>query len=237
MYRAYGCSYCSAHCAALGTIWKGDSVFLHKNKQAMADEPSPGVFSAKELAVIRICKKAGKVPCKLNVNDIADMAAVLSAREQESVINILALFGFLNRFMDTIGMTLEMEQIKMGKEHLVESGWKAENVYDPEADVELMEDDKVEAEKRERRKRNEGFFSFIRMLFGAKQEDSVLMEQIPSSFSAVEKRCREVAGFVPYYVTKPIHGNARMALSWAFLLRLNEGSEEVPPQLKQVWIY
>lgn len=56
-------------------------------------------------------------------------------------------------------MTLEMEQIKMGKEHLVESGWKAENVYDPEADVELMEDDKVEAEKRERRKRNEGFFS------------------------------------------------------------------------------
>lgn len=65
----------------------------------MADEPSPDVFSAKELAVIRICKAAGKVPCKLTVDDIADMAAVLSAKEQESVVNVLALFGFLNRFM------------------------------------------------------------------------------------------------------------------------------------------
>lgn len=31
-----------------------------------------------------------------------------------------------------------------------------------------------------------------------------------------------------------LHTNARWAFAWTFLLRLNEGSEEVPVQLKQV---
>lgn len=30
------------------------------------------------------------------------------------------------------------------------------------------------------------------------------------------------------------HSNANEAFAWAFLLRLNEGTEEVPPYLKQV---
>lgn len=42
--RAYGCSYCSAHSATMGTLWKGDSVFLAKNAVAMDPDPSREVL-------------------------------------------------------------------------------------------------------------------------------------------------------------------------------------------------
>ena len=64
--RAYGCGYCAAHCAALGTIWRGDSVYLAKNIKAMAPEPDPAVFSPKELAAINISKKLGPVPSRVS---------------------------------------------------------------------------------------------------------------------------------------------------------------------------
>lgn len=56
-------------------------------------------------------------------------------------------------------MTLEMEQIEIGETHLAESGWKAGIAYDPEADAELMEDDKIEAIKREELNKNSGIWT------------------------------------------------------------------------------
>lgn len=44
----------------------------------------------------------------------------------------------------------------------------------------------------------------------------------------------ELAGFVPYYLLKMRHSQARNAFVWAFTLRLCQGSEEVPASLKQV---
>lgn len=47
----------------------------------------------------------------------------------------------------------------------------------------------------------------------------------------------ELAGFVPYYLLKMRHSQARNAFVWAFTLRLCQGSEEVPAKLKQVCLY
>lgn len=56
-------------------------------------------------------------------------------------------------------MTLEMEPLEMGMEKLAPTGWKAGKAYDPEADAELMREDKEEAVKRAERKAKSGFFS------------------------------------------------------------------------------
>lgn len=72
------------------------------------------------------------------------------------------------------------------------------------------------------------------MVLGAKAADMRAMSKIPSSEDGIAKRCKEAAGFVPYYLKKVQHGNARSAMAWAFLLRLLEGTEEVPATLKQV---
>lgn len=56
-------------------------------------------------------------------------------------------------------MTLEMEAIETSLSKLAPSGWKAGVSYDAQADQELMEEDKVEAKKREQRNQSAGFFS------------------------------------------------------------------------------
>eukprot|EP00752_Nemacystus_decipiens_P018246 g16374.t1 len=235
--RAYGCGYCAAHCAALGTIWRGDSVFLAKNIKAMAPEPDPAVFNPKELAAINISKKLGPVPSQVEADDIRNMAAVYTELEQEAVVNSAVVMGFLNRFMDTIGMTLEMEPLEMGIEKLTASGWVAGKSYDPEADAELMAEDRVEAVKRAERKKNSGFFSYIKMVVGAKLADMASLKGTPTTEETVSEMCMELAGFVPYYLRKMKHSQARNAFVWAFTLRLCQGSEEVPASLKQLMCY
>ncbi|CAM9843253.1 unnamed protein product [Ectocarpus sp. 6 AP-2014] len=50
-------------------------------------------------------------------------------------------------------MTLELEPLETGNEHLAESGWTAGISFDPEGDEELMEEDRAMAERREERKK------------------------------------------------------------------------------------
>lgn len=59
---------------------------------------------------------------------------------------------------NTLGMTLEMERIATGVQHLQSSGWLVHDVYDEIADAELMRDDIVEAAKRVQRKKKKGLF-------------------------------------------------------------------------------
>lgn len=73
------------------------------------------------------------------------------------------------------------------------------------------------------------------MLFGAKWADSKSLGKIPSSDAAIFDRCKKDAGFVPFYIRKMEHPAARKAFAFAFILRMNQGSEEVPAALKQVY--
>lgn len=41
----------------MGSVWKGSKLTLGKNIRAMDPEPSPEIFSSKELAAINIAKK------------------------------------------------------------------------------------------------------------------------------------------------------------------------------------
>lgn len=50
-------------------------------------------------------------------------------------------------------MTLELEPLETGVERLAETGWTPGASYEPEADAELMEEDRQEAKKREEREK------------------------------------------------------------------------------------
>eukprot|EP00903_Cladosiphon_okamuranus_P012381 g11604.t1 len=240
--RSYGCSYCSAHCAGLGTVWRGPNVYLSHTAKAMMPVPDPTVFDAKQLAAIDIGKKLGPIPTTITTEDVRQMAAVYTAKEQESVINAATLMGFLNRFMDTIGMTLELEPLETSVEHLAETGWTPGVSYEPEADAELMEEDRQEARKREEREKAKscGGLSFLKMLVGAKLEDSANLAGLPTSDKNVEQLCKDLAGFAPYYLCgdrRMKQDNARNAFVWAFTQQLCRGSEEVPTGVKQLMCY
>lgn len=71
------------------------------------------------------------------------------------------------------------------------------------------------------------------MVFGGKMADNRSMKKIPASDVSLFKQCQKEGGFVPYYIRKMQHQTAKKALSFGFLLRLCQGSEEVPSHLKQ----
>ncbi|CAM9096241.1 unnamed protein product [Ectocarpus sp. 6 AP-2014] len=235
--RTYGCAYCASHTAVMGTVWKGSGLTLDKNAMAMDAEPSPDVFSRKELAAINIAKKVGAVPSTVTTADIEMLATTFTPKEQEAVVNACTIMGFLNRFMDASGMTLEMEAIETSLQKLAPSGWAPNVAYDKDADAELMKEDRMEAAKREKRKKGSGFFGFVKMIFGGKMADNRSLKKIPTSDAALFSQCKKDGGFVPYYIRQMQHATAKKALSFGFLLRLCQGSDEVPVQLKQLMAY
>lgn len=72
------------------------------------------------------------------------------------------------------------------------------------------------------------------MMFGGKMADNRSLKKIPSADKTLFAQCKADGGFVPYYIRKMQHSPAKKALSFGFLLRLCQGSNEVPVQLKQV---
>lgn len=76
----------------------------------------------------------------------------------------------------------------------------------------------------------------VKMIFGGKIADSRSLKKIPTSDAALFDQCKKAGGFVPYYIRQMQHATAKKALSFGFLLRLCQGSDEVPVQLKQVHI-
>lgn len=72
------------------------------------------------------------------------------------------------------------------------------------------------------------------MVIGAKRADAKSLRKIPSSDSGMYDQCAKDAGFVPYYVRDMQHPAAKKAFAFGFLLRICQGSEEVPVAMKHV---
>lgn len=81
---------------------------------------------------------------------------------------------------------------------------------------------------------NGGACAVVKMIFGGKMADNRSLKKIPTSDAGLFSQCKKDGGFVPYYIRQMQHATAKKALSFGFLLRLCQGSDEVPVQLKQV---
>lgn len=75
------------------------------------------------------------------------------------------------------------------------------------------------------------------MVFGAKMAETKSMRKIPSSEIGIYERCLKEAGFVPFYIRRMQHAASKKAFAFGFLLRINQGSDEVSVTLKQVCVY
>jgi uncharacterized peroxidase-related enzyme len=119
---AAGCSYCQAHTAhgaAHGGVAqeKIDALWLY--------ETSP-LFSDAERAALSLAQAAGQVPNRAEQSHFDALAAHYSPAEQTEIVAIISLFGFLNRWNDTLATPLEDAPLSYGETHLAQNGWKPE---------------------------------------------------------------------------------------------------------------
>lgn len=116
---AAGCRYCSAH---TGTATAGNGVSAEKLAAIWDFERSP-LFCDAERAVLRVAVGAGQVPNAVSDADFADLARHFSREQQVEIVSVIALYGFFNRWNDTVGTTLEETPRHFAQTHLSPHGW------------------------------------------------------------------------------------------------------------------
>src|SRR6516162_1524362 len=117
--RAAGCDYCMAHTAHAA---ERVGIAAEKENALWEFERSP-LFSEAERAALRVAQRAAQVPNAVTDADFAELKKHYSEAQIVDIVAVISLFGFLNRFNDTMATELEASPIEAGKRFLAKKGW------------------------------------------------------------------------------------------------------------------
>lgn len=118
---AAGCRYCQAHTSSGAVVRGGDPAKV----EALFDFESSPLFSDAERAALRLARDAALQPNATTPEDFADLARHFSDAQAVEIVAVVSLFGFLNRWNDTMATQLEPEAREFASTCLGEHGWTA----------------------------------------------------------------------------------------------------------------
>ncbi len=118
---AAGCSYCQAHTAA------------HAEHLGVADDKLADLWSFEtsdrfddaERVALRLALHAGQQPNAVTDGDIDACRVHYTDDQITAIVAVCALFGFLNRWNDTLATTLEPIPLATARRVLAPQGWDA----------------------------------------------------------------------------------------------------------------
>lgn len=118
---AAGCRYCQGHMANLSSVYK---VPDEKIAAIWSFEESD-LFTDAEKAALRLALHAGSVPNTAEAEHFDELRKHFSDDEIVEIVASIALFGYLNRWNDT--MATEMEQVpgRVAERAIGSVGWTA----------------------------------------------------------------------------------------------------------------
>jgi uncharacterized peroxidase-related enzyme len=117
--RSAGCQYCLAHTGE-GAVKAGieqrklDSVWSYQTSS---------LFTDAERAALDVAVAAGCVPNAVTDQMFLELRKHWSEEQIVEIVGLIALFGFLNRWNDTMATPLEDEPAHFGETHLAKHGW------------------------------------------------------------------------------------------------------------------
>jgi uncharacterized peroxidase-related enzyme len=117
--RAAGCQYCMAH-----TI-EGAMHFGVDEKKAAAiwDYQISPLYTEAERAALDVAIAAASVPNAVTDEMFVQMHKYWTEEQIVEIVAVIAMFGFLNRWNDTMGTPLEAEPLAAGEKYLAYRGW------------------------------------------------------------------------------------------------------------------
>ena len=117
--RAAGCQYCMAHTA-------GGALLFGVEDKKLADvwsyQTSP-LYSAAERAALDLAVAASSVPNAVTDEMFLELRKHWTEDEIVEIVGVISLFGFLNRWNDTMATPLEDEPTEVGEKYLASHGW------------------------------------------------------------------------------------------------------------------
>lgn len=117
--QASGCKYCQAHMANLSKIY---SASVEKISAVWEWETS-ALFTDAERAALTLAFKGAVLPNEVDEATFAEVRKYFDDAEIVEIVASIALFGYLNRWNDTMATDLEGHAIKVAQETIGNKGW------------------------------------------------------------------------------------------------------------------
>ena len=114
-----GCRYCQAH-TILGSQRFGSSEERLNDVWQFADSPH---FTAAEKAALAFAHASAQVPNAVDDEVITNLRAHWEDDDIVEITGVIALFGYLNRWNDSMGSALEDIPIDAGEKFLKATDW------------------------------------------------------------------------------------------------------------------
>lgn len=117
--RAGGCRYCMAHTAGLALATGVEEAKL----MAVWEYCESPLYSEAERVALDVALAGGTVPNGVTDAMFAALRGHWSDGEIVEIVAMVAFFGFLNRWNDTLATPIENEALLIGQKHLADQGW------------------------------------------------------------------------------------------------------------------
>lgn len=114
-----GCRYCEAHTVLAAKRFGASDERL----AALWMFRQSDLFSAAEKAAFEFALAAASVPNAVDAPIASALRAHWTDDEIVEILGVVSLFGFLNRWNDSMGTTLEGAAEAVGSRHLAARGW------------------------------------------------------------------------------------------------------------------
>jgi len=118
--NATGCRYCQAHAIRAAERYGAeqeqlDNIWEYKTHPA---------FSAAERAALDFSLAASVVPNAVNGDIQSELHKYWGEGEIVEMLGVISLFGYLNRWNDSMGTSIENGAVESGNQYLGKHGWE-----------------------------------------------------------------------------------------------------------------
>ena len=118
--QAAGCLYCQAHMANLSSIYKASGEKI----AAVWEFETSDLFNQAEKAALRLAMKASISPNQATQEDFDVLGKHFDEGQIVELVASVALFGYLNRWNDSMATELEEPPAKVARNTIGASGWQ-----------------------------------------------------------------------------------------------------------------
>src|SRR4051812_8521260 len=109
--KTAACAYCTAHACSFAL------------RRGASSDAIKGVRTPKEQAVVTLAEGLSRIPADLTIDDIRVVKQYFTDSQVEWLVLSVSMMGFLNKFMNTMGIELEQDAINDTAAVLAQTGW------------------------------------------------------------------------------------------------------------------
>ncbi len=115
-----GCRYCQSHMANLSSIYQVSDEKI----AALWDFENSALFSPAERAAVSLAMKAARLPNEAEAVDFDELKKHYDESQIVEIVASIALFGYLNRWNDTMATELEPLPSQVADRAIGAAGWE-----------------------------------------------------------------------------------------------------------------